>query len=194
MSTNFKGDPLSNEQIYSFALKLRKAAGLDDVEVVDLLELYDRPSILTRFGLKHFVYKVVPDLEIEGNEASTLITHSHVRVRISKTTFQRAEALDRRARFTLAHELGHAVLHKNKEDLNRSQSPERRTVSAVVSVERQADRFADGFLITDAMVQLATSADHLSEIALVSDRVSNIVWRESKTGGGDQRLPTGFVN
>lgn len=122
----------------------------------------------------------MPDLEIEGNEASTLISSSHVRIRVSETTFRRAEALDRRSRFTLAHELGHAVLHKNKDELARECRPERRLGSPVVSVERQADSFADGFLVTDAMVHLATSADHLAEMALISDRASDIIWEREQ--------------
>ena len=180
MSTNFRGDPLSNEQIYRYAQQLRTNFGLDDLEPPDMLLLYQRESIWTRFGIKHFMVKIVPDVEIEGNEASTLISPSHVRIRISETTFRRAQALDRRARFTLAHELGHAVLHKNKDELARERLTERRLGSPIVSVERQADRFADSFLVTDAMVHLATSADHLAEIALISDRASDIIWEREQ--------------
>ena len=146
----------------------------------DLLELYQSPSIFTRFGIKQFTYKVVPDLEIDGDEASTLITNSHVRIRVSETTFRRAEALDRRARFTFAHEFGHGVLHRNKEELARGRQHQFRLGSPVVSVERQADRFADGFLVTDVMVQIATSADHLAQIALISDRASDIIWEREQ--------------
>lgn len=180
MTTNFRGDPLSNEQIYQFARKLRNSFGLDDLEPPDMLALYQGASIITRFGPKHFAHKVVPDLEIEGNEASTLITSSHVRIRISDTTFRRAEALDRRARFTLAHEFGHAVLHKNKDELARERQRTRRFGSPVISTERQADTFADGFLVTDTMVQLAMSAEHLAEIALISDRAADIVWEREQ--------------
>lgn len=146
----------------------------------NMLALYQRASIFTRFGIKHFVQKIVPDLEIDGYEASTLITSSHVRIRLSQTTWRRAEALDRRARFTLAHELGHAVLHKNIDELGRERQAQRRLGSPVVSVERQADRFADAFLVTDEMIQAATSADHLGQIALISDRASDIIWEREQ--------------
>ncbi len=141
MSINFTGDSLSDVKITDYAMQLRRYFGLDDLAVPDVIELLNRDKIFTRFGEKHFEYKTVPDVEIGGDEAVTLITPNYVRIRISETTHDRARSLDRRARFTLGHEFGHAVLHKNKVELARTQIEQvTRVVAPYISVERQAER------------------------------------------------------
>jgi IrrE N-terminal-like domain len=142
----------------------------------------EKREIWTRFGIKRLDYLVVPDAELGGDEADTLVFPLAVRIRFAKTTHQRLRDLDRRSPFTAAHELGHAVLHKNLAPLARSsQSNARRMVPHFVSVEKQANAFASMYLITDAMAEKVSSPDELRKNYLVSSGAADVRWeREAK--------------
>jgi IrrE N-terminal-like domain len=182
MSINFTSDPLSDEQIADFALQLRRFQKISNLEVPNMNALLAKREIWTRFGIKRLEYLVVPDAELGGDEADTLVSPLAVRIRFAETTHQRLRDLDRRSRFTAAHELGHAVLHKNSAPLARSSQPNaRRVVPHFVSVETQANTFASTYLITDAMAERVSSPDELSKNYLVSSAASDVRWeREAK--------------
>lgn len=181
MSTNFTGDPLSDSQIMEHALRLRRFHQLGDLDVPDVAELLERKTILTRFGEKHFDYQIVDDEVLGGDEAVTLITETHVRVRVSRTIYNRLASLDRRARFSIAHEFAHGALHKNAAPLARArQATIKRIVPAYVSVERQADVFASAYLVTDAMMSRATSPSDLADRCLISSAAADIRWEKEQ--------------
>lgn len=96
MSVNFRSDPLSDRQIASYAEILRRHHGLRDFAVPDVIALLKRKTIPTRFGEKAFAFQVVDDEVLGGDEAITLITRTDVRIRLSRTTFERASFQDRR--------------------------------------------------------------------------------------------------
>ena len=106
MSTNFTGDPLSDQQIVVHALRLRRFHGLGDLDIPDVVALLDCKTIFTRFGEKYFDYQVVDDEVLGGDEAVTLVSKSNVRLRVSRTTYDRVASFDRRGRMTIAHEGG----------------------------------------------------------------------------------------
>ncbi len=54
MSVNFTSDPLSDEQIANYALRLRRFQGLADLETPDMLAILNRGELWTRFGTKHW--------------------------------------------------------------------------------------------------------------------------------------------
>lgn len=192
MSTNFTGDPLSDDEIASYALELRRSQGLNDLEVPDLTAVLARDSLLTRFGLKRFELIVVADEELGGDEAHTLVTKSSVRLRIARTTFARLEQLDRRARFTAGHELGHGVLHNNSAPLARArQQSVRRIVAPFVSVERQADVFSSMYLVTDAMASHAESSDDLLRY-IISGPAADIRWERESKRRSRPKIAAGF--
>ncbi len=182
MSANYTGDRLSNEQIANLAYRLRRHHGLEDVDVPDVAALLKRDTLLTRFGLKGFDYQVVGDEVLGGDEAVTLITPKHVRVRVSRTTYDGALALDRRSRMTIAHEFMHGVLHRNEEPLARARAEtQKRVVPAYVSVERQASFGASEYLITAAMVQASDTPADLAARAVVSFTSADIRWEKEQT-------------
>ena len=114
----------------------------------------------------------MPDQELGGDEAITLITSTHVRIRISRTTMERA-------RMTIAHELMHGVLHKNEQPLARARvETHARIVPAHISVERQANVGASALLITGAMLGTSTSPTDLAERFLVSLAAADIRWEQ----------------
>lgn len=182
MSTNFTGDPLSDQQLVAYALHLRRFHQLGDLDVPDLAALLASKTILTRFGEKRFDYQVVEDETLGGDEAVTLVSENHVRIRVCRTTYDRLASLDRRARFSMAHEFGHGVLHKNAAPLARArQATIKRFVPAYISVERQADVFASAYLITDEMLSRSTSPSDLAERYLISLSAADIFWEKEQT-------------
>lgn len=181
MSTNFTGDPLSDAQIVAFASRLRQHHRLGDHDVPDMVAILNWDTIPTRFGMKAFAFQVVPDEELGGDEAITLITSTHVRVRLSENTMERARSLDRRVRMTIAHELMHGVLHRNEAPLARARvEAHARVVPPHVSVERQANVGASAYLITDEMLRASASPEALAKRALVSFAAADIRWEQEQ--------------
>jgi len=192
-STNFTGDALSDKELSKFASKLREFHELGDLDVPDMVAQLARRSIWTRFGEKEFDYQVVKDEDLGGDEAITLVTDSHVRVRLSQSTYERACALDRRARWTIAHELAHCALHKNVAPLARSrQQTAPRVVPHYVSVERQAEVFTGSYLITEAMVAIVTSPSELADRFLISLSAADVRWEKRRTPESRESVASGF--
>lgn len=177
MSLNYRGDPLSDQQIVDYAETLRRHHGLGNIDVPDVIAALQLETIPTRFGEKVFGFQVVDDEVLGGDEAVTLITRTNVRVRLSRTTFERASCQDRRARLTVAHEMMHGVLHSNATPLARAkQQTGTRYVAPFVSVERQANVGASAYLITDAMLRAAQAPSDLADFARVSFEAADIRW------------------
>lgn len=192
MSINYTGDPFSDDEIARCALDLRHSQEIGDLETPDLMDVLARDTLLTRFGTKRLELVVVADEDLGGDEAHTLITQSSVRLRLARTTFVRLEQLDRRARFTAAHELGHGVLHNNAEPLARARQPNvRRVVAPFISVERQADVFASTYLVTDAMAACAESAKDLSRY-LISEYAADVRWERESKRRSRPKIAAGF--
>lgn len=180
-STNFKGDPLSDQKIAEYALDLRRFHGLSDFDVPEIGALLERDTILTRFGEKSFDYQIVNDTDLGGDEAITLITQFSVRVRLSRSIYERALSLDRRARFSVAHEFAHGTLHRNSAPLARGREMTvSRVIPAHVSVERQADVFASAYLVTEAMMSCATSPSDLADRYLISPAAADVRWEKEQ--------------
>ena len=177
MSTNFTGLPLSDAQIVEDANRLRRHHGLGEHDVPDMVAMLGRDTMPTRFGMKSFAYLVLPDEELGGDEAITLVSPTSVRVRLSQSTMGRVRALDRRARMTIAHELMHGVLHRNEAPLARARvETHARIVAPHVSVERQASVGASAYLVTDAMLGASNSPEDLAQRALVSFAAADLRW------------------
>ena len=192
MSNNLVSDPLSDRQVIAYARQLRRYHGLNELEVPDVLALLSLGKILTRFGEKELLYLVVPDCELGENEGITIISETRVRIRLSKTTYERAVAGNGRSRMTVAHEFMHGLLHKNRLPLSRGKIEEKRFVKHFVSVEHQAKVGASAYLITDAMVRNAISPAELSKIALVSFSAADIRWKEEQQKLRRNELQAGF--
>ena len=193
MSVNIKGDPLSDSQIAAHTLELRRYHGLGDLEVANVVALLGRGAILTRFGEKKFEHQIVDDLMLGGDEAVTLISNDCIRVRISRSIYERVQEQDRRARMTVAHEFMHGVLHQKDVPLARARlQTGTRFIAPFVSVERQANVGASAYLITDAMVKRANSSSELADIARVSHQAGDIRWELEQNRAARGRIGQGL--
>ncbi|MCU0229437.1 MAG: ImmA/IrrE family metallo-endopeptidase, partial [Bryobacterales bacterium] len=129
--------PRSRAAIEALAVAVRRALGYDDNEKVSMLKVleFQLPQILPDFE-----FAVEDDVVLGGADALTSMTDFSIVV--SQTCYDQAyNRTSRRPQFTLAHELGHLLLHSGQ-----SASFTRGVVKPYLSPEWQADCFAAAFL------------------------------------------------
>src|SRR5215471_19839919 len=128
---------LEVEQIEIAARRLRKTLGVDDLLYLDPMTLIVKAK---HFGLIGD-YRRVPDHEMPDDEA---IFDPHRKILIIRESafcaMNRGEA---RARFTIAHELGHMALgHTNARNRNVSGRAIEKIAPTIKRDEAQANAFA----------------------------------------------------
>lgn len=130
--------PRSRKQIEEYALAVRRALGVPDSSRVDMLKLLE--LVLPRL-FEDYRFEVVPDRELGDAEATTSMTERCIK--FSETCYEAARGGHARYPFTLAHELGHLLLHTG----NSAQLARGVSVKPYVNAEWQADAFASAFLM-----------------------------------------------
>ena len=138
--THFKAKGLSRVQIRSMALQLRKLLGLEDVLYIDVLQLLE--NVFASIGLD---YEIIP---IDEMEQEALTVPNENRILIREDIYSRAVEGQGRARFTIIHEIGHALLHGG-----RSVSYARGEIPTYCDPEWQANAFAGEFLMAYHLVK-----------------------------------------
>ncbi len=145
-----KVPPLSTATIEAAARKCRDYFQLDKpkVNICKLLE------VLQQMGLIEI--EVVEDDELKGEEARTYPNTR--RMVITNSVYEDAANGDGRARFTLAHEIGHLDMHKGiTPSFSRGDHP------IYKDSEWQADTFASEFLMDSRFITTTDTADILVE-------------------------------
>lgn len=142
----------------------------------DIVEILTRGEIKTRFGIKKLSLEFVPDGQLQGDEARTLATPNQIEIQIEISVFERAKRGDGRARMTLAHELGHAVLHEKSVPLARPILETERPgyLHPYEEAEHQAKYFAPAFLMPRQIVSRFSSAEALARECHVSLQAATI--------------------
>lgn len=138
--THFKAKGLSRVQIRSIALQLRRLLGLENVLYIDVLQLLE--NVLTLIG---FDCEIIPVDEME-QEALTVPDKNLILIR--EDVYNCAVQGQGRARFTIAHEIGHVLLHGS-----RSVRYARGEIPTYCDPEWQANAFAGEFLMAYHLVK-----------------------------------------
>lgn len=151
-----KVPPKSILQIRNEANHVRTVLGLNQrkINMIPLLEF-----ILPKF-LPSFVYEIVPREYMGVDEARTYPDKHAIYIR--EDVYLAATNEDRRAQFTLAHELGHLVMHGN---LGKSSSYARNSLGHQVfeDSEWQADTFASEFLMPYTEAKMCINSTEIYE-------------------------------
>jgi Zn-dependent peptidase ImmA (M78 family) len=127
--------------------------------------------------LGQFALIVRSDLEMGDAEAYTEFNPPHIVVRNS--VYQLARKNDGRCRMTLAHELGHLVMHPGAAKLRSEYAPSKTArIRPFESAEWQANKFASMFLMPLHIVREFTSAIQLAESCHVSLQAAQIRYDE----------------
>jgi Zn-dependent peptidase ImmA (M78 family) len=151
----------SEESIAAEALKWRKTSGEHNFPRFDIVNFYNRHVIGKSFGAKG-----TPIFETIAEEAKGRPAYVRFRpliLRIKESILESASLGHHQARFIMAHELGHIVLHDH-DAKEFSAAENRRSIVDMnnLSTEWQADTFARYFLMPLHVVKSFHSADELA--------------------------------
>ncbi len=135
--------------------------------------------IRTDQGRKELAYRIVEDRELGNDDAKTDFEHDSVIITVKRSVHDKAVFGDGRSRMTLAHELGHAVMHKGATKFRGSGANGATDLSKVNPLElaeHQAKVFASAFLVHDKQAAELKSADEISEEFGISLQAAQIVF------------------
>jgi hypothetical protein len=165
MAEDHRVPALSNREIREEASKTKHDYGAANRRPVNIVRFLESGSILTKRGRRKLVYNVVDDHEMGDCDGRTDFRADTVTITVKRSVHERAVWGDGRARMTLAHELGHGVLHYGApmfRGTNASGPTELSQTSAFESAEHQAKVFASAFLIDDKVAATFDSAEQIS--------------------------------
>ena len=175
MTGDYRVKALANEEIRAFAKKAREFFGVTDVDYVDVLSCLKRPTIWTARGLRVLNFQVRPDSEFADDYGSTSYGKGIVTIAIRQSVYDEAFVGVGRARNTVAHEVGHAVMHegpKMSRRIDGNITP--KWIQPFESAEHQAKVFAPAFLINDVIARALANAEEISvrfSISLESGKI-----------------------
>ena len=163
MSDDYRVRSLSNADVRAIAKKARDFFGMSDVECVDVLACLKRPHVWTVAGKRRLNFLVRPDVEMGTDDGATSYAKGIVTIAIKQSVHDEALVSVGRPRNTLAHELGHAVMHNGVQMSRRSLgNVTPRWIRPFESAEHQAKVFAPAFLINDKIADGLSSAEEIS--------------------------------
>ncbi|WP_231462985.1 ImmA/IrrE family metallo-endopeptidase [Sphingomonas sp. URHD0057] len=157
--------PRSRKQIEEYALAVRRALGVSDGSAVDMLRLLE--LVLPRV-LDEYSFEVVADRELGEAEATTSMTERSIKMGL--TCYEAARQGQARYAFTLAHELGHLLMHTG----SSAQMARGNSVKPYVNAEWQADTFASAFLMPEGEVRRCSCVREILTRFRVSRRAAEV--------------------
>jgi Zn-dependent peptidase ImmA (M78 family) len=171
MMDDFKVPPRSAKDIEALTLAWRDALGSPNEWAPNMLRLLEiELPKLPKLG--QFALISRSDLEMGDAEAYTQFNPPHIVVRNS--VYQLARKGFGRSRMTLAHELGHLVMHPGASKLRTDFPSATNHLKFFESAEWQANKFASLFLMPLHIVREFQNASQLSENCQVSLQAAQI--------------------
>ncbi|SRR5579883_336389 len=155
----------SNLEIRQLAKKMREFFGVAGDRRIDVLACLAWQSIWTVNGEKRLEFQIRADAEMSTADGITSHGSEIVTIAVKQSVRDAAFMGDGRARNTLAHELGHAVMHNGVEMPRRpfvNITPKWLKSKPFESAEHQARVFAPAFLINDLIAETLGSAEEIS--------------------------------
>lgn len=141
-----------DEEVRRHAQNSKVDYRVDHIYPANILRVLRSGSVQTLYGRKKLILKVVEDEELGTVDAKTDFSADTVTVTCKRCVEERAMVGVGRDRMTLAHELGHAVMHSGAAAFRHTGAVGATSISAVnpyESAEHQAKVFASAFLIHD---------------------------------------------
>ena len=132
-----------------------------------------------------FILKIVEDCMLPDAYASTKFDPLEITVR--ESVYNGMIKGEPRSRFTIAHEIGHALMHSTDRTLQRASVPvAARKLNRSYSAEWQADCFASSFLMPEHIARTFDNPQELSQncqvsLAAAQIRLSELgIWPKKK--------------
>ncbi len=182
MSTDYYCAPMKIIEIehkaYAWRDALRIPQGRTIPDLLNVLE-HELPEIFPEFFLR------VEENNVDGVEAYTQFDPPSITVR--DYVYENAASQDGRARMTLAHELGHLVMHKSAVPMNRAPGKysSLQQLPKFASAEWQANTFASAFLLPEWLVREYDNDTDVASAFSVSLAAARV--RREKLGLTSQR-------
>jgi hypothetical protein len=171
MQENFIVPRRTGEEIKALAFDWRHTFGIQDQWAVDLIGVFNQLT------------ERLPGFELV-RQSDELLGHAdaftrHPRIFVRETVYQGVLNWDGRKRFTLAHELGHLLMHPEtplpRIALGNRPAP---VDEYNRSAEWQANKFATYFLMPDHIVRQFASPAELAEHCKVSSPTAGYRFKE----------------
>ncbi len=165
MSEDYRVPKRSDKEVREEAYQTKRAYGAADRRPVNIIRCLQSDVILTRYGRKKLIYRIVDDKEMGGKDGRTEFADNTVIISVKRSVHEKALWGDGRSRMTLAHELGHGVMHYGATMFRQSDAVGTTELSrggAAESAEHQAKVFASAFLIDDKVAATLTSPEEIS--------------------------------
>lgn len=138
-------DPVSSKDLEFFARNIREKFGLADKAFFPVLEFLE---VALPRAVNGFTYDIVEDHEIIGAYANYNPVTKVMKIRNS--TYEGAFNGNGRDRFTIAHEIGHALLH---DEASYNRVSDDINVPAYRNPEWQANTFASYLLMSPPLIR-----------------------------------------
>ncbi len=165
MSIDSRMPPRSDAELRRIAERAKAEFGISRRWPVNINQCLNSGSVLTLYGKKQLVFRIVDDAELPGADAKTEFVTGVVTITCRRSVHDQAVMGVGRDRMTLAHELGHAVLHDSETLFRRAGAVGATKLSlqgAHTSAEHQAKVFAAAFLIHDDYAANMSGAEEIS--------------------------------
>jgi hypothetical protein len=160
----------SDEEVRRHAQNSKIGYRVDRLYPVNIVRILRSGSVQTLYGRKELIFRIVEDEELGTVDAKTEFSADAVTITCKRSVEGRAAVGVGRDRMTLAHELGHAVMHCGEAAFRHTGATGSTSISvrnAYESAEHQAKVFAAAFLIHDGEAA-DKSAKEISEQFVVS--------------------------
>jgi hypothetical protein len=171
----------SNRECREIAFKTKEYYGIQRRWPVKITDILRSSKILTLRGERRLAYVVVNDDVLGDKDAKTEFEDETVRITVKRSVDSQASWGVDRPRMTLAHELGHGVMHACDGTVDHRATGATGTTtisktSAAESAEHQAKVFASAFLIDDKRAAELNSPLEIAEEFLVSLSAAEICY------------------
>lgn len=167
----FRAQPLSRRAIRKYAKKLRSSLGLEHQKYIDIVYLAEVvfPAIFARY---HYGFEVMSVNEMGANHGLTNPDTGKVMIR--EDIYNRACQGKGRDRLTIAHELGHFLLHDGV-TIGLARAGENEKIPTYCDPEWQATVFAAEFLMDSDLIR-NMSPEQISRECGVSFSAARFQW------------------
>ena len=171
----------SNKDCRDIARNTKAYYGVGRVWPVNIGRILRSGIIPTLRGERPLIYEVVEDELLGNKDAATALVDGAVKITVKKSVDAKAAWGDGRSRMTIAHELGHGVMHASEGSVDHRATGAVGTttlskLNASESAAHQAKEFASAFLIDDERAAELGSPMEIATEFLVSLSAAEICY------------------
>jgi len=166
MSDDYRVNKRSDDDVRRIAERTKRAYGLARTHPVNIVRCLESGWIPTEQGRQDLIYRTPPDCDMGEDDGLTEFERDRVIISVRRSVHQAACFGDGRSRMTLAHELGHGVMHRGAAKHRRvgatGLAAGLTVIPAYESSEHQTKVFAPAFLIHDESASKMASPEEIS--------------------------------